>query len=155
MVTCTIWLILGLLKDMATLQTWIGQNATRYHNLNDLPLALPCIISYFSRVWGLFASGYRALPSIILKNVNIHFFVNLTVAQVNLQQIAPKPCWTERKCIVAHVVMRWSYGNALHYDLSILNWEKMYGNACGNAYSNALKLWQCIALWPIHVLRVW
>ena len=38
------------------------------------------------------------------------------------------------------------YGNVCsntwkaYYGLSILNWEKMYGNACGNARGNALKL---------------
>ena len=28
-----------------TLETWIGHNATRYHNLNALPHALSCIFS--------------------------------------------------------------------------------------------------------------
>ena len=36
-----------------TLQTWIGHNATRYHDLNALrhalPHTLPCIFSQFNR----------------------------------------------------------------------------------------------------------
>ena len=47
--TSKIWLKLSLLKDMETfqtLQTWIGHNATRYHNLNTLPYALPHALPY-------------------------------------------------------------------------------------------------------------
>ena len=33
---------------------------------------------------------------------------------------------------------------------TMLNWEKVYGNACGNI----MKSWYCIASWPIHVCRV-
>ena len=61
--------------------------------------------------------------------------------RANTLQIATKPCWTEKKCMVTHVLRRWSYGNVFHYGLSMLNWEKMYGNACGNVYGNVLKLW--------------
>ena len=43
--------------------------------------------------------------------------------------------------MVSRVVKRWSYGNVLHYGLPMLNWEKMYGNAFGNACGNVLKLW--------------
>ena len=35
-----------------TLKTWIGHNATHYHNLNALPHTLPNISSQFSMVWG-------------------------------------------------------------------------------------------------------
>ena len=72
------------------LKRWIGHNATRYHNLNALPYALPCIFSQFildrpngtnyhnfntlphalpyifskfRMVWGLFATGDHVLPS--------------------------------------------------------------------------------------------
>ena len=31
-----------------TLQTWIGHNAMRYHNVNALPHALPYIFSQFN-----------------------------------------------------------------------------------------------------------
>ena len=34
-----------------TLQTWIGHDATRYHNFNVLRDALPYIFSKFSMVW--------------------------------------------------------------------------------------------------------
>ena len=37
--------------------------------------------------------------------------------------------------------MRLSYGNAFHYGLSMLNWQKTYGHVYGNVYGNALKLW--------------
>ena len=40
--------------------------------------------------------------------------------------------------MVTHEVTSLSYGNALGYGLSVLNWGKMYGKACGNAYGNAL-----------------
>ena len=44
--------------------TWIGHNAKHYHNFITLPRVLPNIFSQFSMVWGLFAMGYHALPSI-------------------------------------------------------------------------------------------
>ena len=40
-----------------TLQTWIGHDATRYHNLNALPQALPHVLPYtfsqfnMARLW--------------------------------------------------------------------------------------------------------
>ena len=46
-----------------TLQTWIGHNATRYHNLSALVHALLYIFSQFSMVWWLIATGYHAFPS--------------------------------------------------------------------------------------------
>ena len=44
-----IWLKLRLMKDMTTFQTlrtWIGYNATCYHNLNALPHSLPYALPY-------------------------------------------------------------------------------------------------------------
>ena len=32
--------------------------------------------------------------------------------------------------------------------------EKMYGNACGNAWGNAFKIWERVALWPIQFSTV-
>ena len=65
---CEIWLKLRLHKGMATfqtLQTWIGHNAKRYHNLNGLPHALPNIFSeiclildYLQRVTVIFKKNY-------------------------------------------------------------------------------------------------
>ena len=85
-----------------TLQTWIGHNATHYHNFNALPHALPYISLISTRV-GYDATRYHnfnALPHVlpyifsdiclilgylqwvttryrqfILKNINIHFFL--------------------------------------------------------------------------------
>ena len=34
---------------------------------------------------------------------------------------------------------------------TMVKWEKMYGNA----WTNMFKLWWRVALWPIHVCRVW
>ena len=52
-------------------KTWItkiGHKATPYHNFKTLPHALPhalpYIVSQFSIVWCLFATGYHALPSV-------------------------------------------------------------------------------------------
>ena len=52
---CEIWLKLRLHKDMAnfqTLQTWIGHNATRYHNLNGLSQVSPYIFSEICLILG-------------------------------------------------------------------------------------------------------
>ena len=52
---CEIWLELRLHKDKATfqtLETWIGYNVMRYHNLNTLPHALPHTLPYiFSEIF--------------------------------------------------------------------------------------------------------
>ena len=72
--------------------TWITYNATHYHNFNMLPHVLLYIFSQFIMVWRLFATGYHASPSIFLKNINIHFNINLMVTRGNLLQIAPEPC---------------------------------------------------------------
>ena len=42
--------------------------------------------------------------------------------------------------MVTREVTRWSYGNFLHYGLSMLNWEEMYSNLCGNALNNGLSI---------------
>ena len=47
--------------------TWIGHNATRYHNFNMLSHAFSYIFSQFSMVCGLYAMGYHALRSMFLK----------------------------------------------------------------------------------------
>ena len=72
--------------------TWIAYNATHYHNFNMLPHVLLYIFSQFIMVWRLFSTGYHASPSIFLKNINIHFNINLMVTRGNLLQIAPEPC---------------------------------------------------------------
>ena len=66
--TSKIWLKLGLLKDMETfqtLQTWIGHNATRYHNLNALPHALPYISLRFAWFWRIICNALPRLTIII------------------------------------------------------------------------------------------
>ena len=52
-----------------TLQTSIDHNATRYHNLNAMPHALPYI---FSEIWLVLGNlRYRQL---FLKNINIFLY---------------------------------------------------------------------------------
>ena len=100
--------------------TWVGYNAMHYHNFNVLPNAIPYNFTQFSMVLRLFAKRYHALPSIFLKKILIYIFlINLTVTRGNALQIAPKPCWTEWKHI--RLVTHWSYGNAFHYGLPMLN----------------------------------
>ena len=36
--------------------------------------------------------------------------------------------------VITRVVTHWSYGNVLHYGLSMLNWDKMHSKMCGNAF---------------------
>ena len=45
-------LFLNTLPQYQALQTRVGHNATRYHNLNALQHVLPYIFSRFSKVWG-------------------------------------------------------------------------------------------------------
>ena len=87
----SIWLKLRLLKDMAafqTLQTWIGHNATRYHNLNVLPHALPYIFSEIFLVWGYLQRVTTRYHQFFLKNLNIYLFINFKVTCGNLPLIA-------------------------------------------------------------------
>ena len=124
--------------------------------------ALPFISSQSSMVWRLFPMTYHALPSNLYKKMYIFFLKQLRVNVVtrwegergNPLQIVLKPCQTEKKSMVTCVVTSWSFGNTFHYDLLRLNWEKMYGNACGNACGKALKLWYRAALWALHVTQV-
>ena len=53
--------------------------------------------------------------------------------------------------MVLRVVIYWTYGNILHYGLPMLKLQNIYGNASGNAFGNALKIWWGVALYPIHV----
>ena len=95
----------------------------RFQNFNMLPHLLPYIFSQFSMVSGFLLRATTRYRQFFFKNINIHFLKNLTVAPGNPLQIASEPCWTERKCMVTSVVKsmvtHWSYGNALHYDLSM------------------------------------
>ena len=73
------------------LQTWVGHDATRYHNFNALPHALSYIFHDFP-VFGLFTTGYHDYRQLFLKNIYILFFINLTVKCGNALEIAPKTC---------------------------------------------------------------
>ena len=67
--------------------TWLGYNATCYHNFNMLPHALPYISSEFCMVWELFAMHYHALPSDLQKNISQYFLKKITVTRGNALQI--------------------------------------------------------------------
>ena len=73
-----------------TLQTWIGLNVMRYHSLNALPHALPHALPYiFSDFFLVLGYLQRATVIFFFKNINIYFFINLTVARGNALQIGP------------------------------------------------------------------
>ena len=52
-----------------TLQTWRGHNATRYHNFNALPHALPYFFSQFSIGWGYLQQVTTSYRQIYFKNL--------------------------------------------------------------------------------------
>ena len=62
-----------------TLQTWIGLNVTRYHNLNalphTLPHALPYIVTEISLVLGYSQHVTTRYHHFFLKNINIYIFL--------------------------------------------------------------------------------
>ena len=64
-----------------TLQTWIGLNVIRYHNLSALPHALPWILSQISLVLGYFQYVNTRYHNFLKENINIYFFINLTVTR--------------------------------------------------------------------------
>ena len=76
-------------------------------------------------------------------NTNIFFFINLTVTRGNELQIVPNLAKL-KKCMVTCVTTRWNYGKTLHYGLSILNWEKMYGNACTHVVTRVVTRWSYV-----------
>ena len=71
-----------------TLQTWIGHNAIRYHNLNSLPHALPYVLSDICLVLDYLQRVTTRYHHFLKKTINIYFFVNLTVTRGNALQIA-------------------------------------------------------------------
>ena len=71
----------GVTTHYQTLQTWIGHNTTRFHNLNILPLLY--IFSHFSMVWGLSATSYHALRSNLFKKcISIFFLKNCLILYI-------------------------------------------------------------------------
>ena len=61
--------------------TFLGFNATRYHNFNALPQALPYIFSKFSMVWGYLqrvTARYRQIYKKIYINI---IFQKITVSR--------------------------------------------------------------------------
>ena len=73
-----------------SLQTWIGHNATRYHNLNALPHVLPYALPYsLSEICQVLGYLQRVTIISFKKNINIYFYINLMVTCGNTLQIAP------------------------------------------------------------------
>ena len=76
------------MTNFQTPQTWLGQNATRYHGLNALPHALPYMFSEICLIFGYLQRVTTRYRQSFLKNsINI-FFINLTVTRGNPLQIA-------------------------------------------------------------------
>ena len=69
-----------------SLQTWIGHNATRYHNLNTLPHALQYILSEIYPVLSYKQQVTTCYRHFFKKNINVHFFIQF---DSNAVQIAP------------------------------------------------------------------
>ena len=76
-----------------TLQTWIGQNVTRYGNLNTLPHVLPNALSYIffeiCLVLGYLKEVTTRYDQFLKLKINIYFFINLTITRGNPLHIAP------------------------------------------------------------------
>ena len=80
------------MTNFQTPQTWLGHNATHYHDLNALPHVLPYALPYmFSEICLILGYLQRVTTryrQFFKKNsINI-FFINLTVTRGNPLQIA-------------------------------------------------------------------
>ena len=127
--------------------TWIGQNGMRYHNhnLNMLP-TLNCTFS-LSLAWfgGYLQRVTTRYRHFFFKYSYTFFSINLMVTRGNLLQIAPPPPY----------LTSWPQ--------TMLNWEKIYGNVCGNALTKHQNIiltflskchlaWQCkYESLPLHL----
>ena len=63
------------------IQTWIGHNATSYHNFNALPHALPYVFSQLSLVWSYLQRGTTRYCQIYKKIYIKIFSKKLTVTR--------------------------------------------------------------------------
>ena len=126
MVTRSAWLKLSSLKDKATfqiLQTRIVHNATRRHNFNVLLHTLPYLLSQFNMVWG-YLQCVTTRYCQIYKNYRLIVFLK---NDDNALQIAQNQAnLRENIYMVTRVVTCSSYGNPLHYGLSMFSeFEKL------------------------------
>ena len=121
-----------------TLQTWIchvWKVVISFSNLNFSHIELVTTHYQTLQTWvGLNATRYHSLNALphAFPHTSLYTFSEICLVLGYLQRVT-----TPYRHMVTCEVTHWSYGNVLYYVLSILNWEKMYGNACGNA----LKLW--------------
>ena len=76
------------MTNFQTPQTWLGHNATRYHDLNALPYALPYIFSEICLILGYLQRVTTRYRQFFKKNSIYIFFINLTVTRGNPLQIA-------------------------------------------------------------------
>ena len=84
-----------------------------YHNINGLPQALLYIFSQFSMVWGYL----HCVTVKCIKKCTLMFWFFLNVGK--RVAYSSKPGKSQIKYTVRRVVRSSSYGNALHYGLSI------------------------------------
>ena len=80
------------MTNFQTLQTWLGHNATRYHDLNALPhallYALPYILSEICLILGYLQCVTTRYRQFLKKNSIYIFFINLTLTHGNPLQTA-------------------------------------------------------------------
>ena len=77
------------MTNFQTPQTWLGHNATRYHDLNALPHALPYALPYIlSEICLILGYLQRVTVNFFKKIVYIYFFINLTATRGNPLQIS-------------------------------------------------------------------
>ena len=77
------------MTNFQTPQTWLGHNATRYHDLNALPYALPYIFSEICLILGYLQRITTRYHQFLKKIVYIYFFIDLMVTRGNPLQVAP------------------------------------------------------------------
>ena len=111
------------MTNFQTPQTWLGLNATCYHDLRVLPYASPYIFSVICLILGYLQHVTTRYHQFFKKIVYIYiYFYKFDGNAWEPVANCPKPRKSQRKCTVTHVVMhritRSRYGNALHYGLS-------------------------------------
>ena len=76
------------MTNFQTPKTWLGQNATDYHDLNVLTHALPYIFPEICLILGYLQRITARYRQFFLKNSIYIFFINLMVTRGNPLQIS-------------------------------------------------------------------
>ena len=91
--------------------------------------------------------NFKALPN-ALPNI----FSQFSIVWSYLQLVTTRYRQIYKKI---YIIFKKNDGDALQITQNETNLRKIYGNTCGNRWDNTFKLWQHVALWPIHVCRLW